>query len=89
MLALVPDWSDRAIAKHVGVSHPFVAAERRSLVTVTSEESAERTYTTKHGTQATMDTSGQKAARQKSRTAIGVESDSTQGSLPAAKPPFK
>lgn len=28
MLADCPDWSDRAIAKHVGVSHPFVAAVR-------------------------------------------------------------
>lgn len=28
MLADCPDWSDRAIAKHVGVSHPFVAAIR-------------------------------------------------------------
>jgi len=28
MLADFPDWSDRAIAKHVGVSHPFVAAIR-------------------------------------------------------------
>lgn len=28
MLALVPDWSDRAIAKHVGVAHTMVAAVR-------------------------------------------------------------
>ena len=28
MLADAPDWSDRAIARHVGVSHPFVAAVR-------------------------------------------------------------
>jgi hypothetical protein len=27
-LALKPDWSDRAIAKHVGVTHPMVAAMR-------------------------------------------------------------
>lgn len=28
MLAEFADWSDRAIAKHVGVTHPFVAAVR-------------------------------------------------------------
>lgn len=28
VLALRPDWSDRAVAKHVGVSHPMVAAMR-------------------------------------------------------------
>ena len=36
------------------MSHPFVASVRRSLVTVSSEKPTERTYTTKHGTQATM-----------------------------------
>ena len=51
-------WSDRQIAKHCGVSHPFVSSVRSSLVTVTSENAsaseapAERTYTTKHGTTA-------------------------------------
>jgi N6-adenosine-specific RNA methylase IME4 len=47
-------WSDNAIAEKCGVSHPFVGRIRSSLVTVTSEP---RTYTTKHGTVATMDTS--------------------------------
>ena len=32
MLALVPDWSDRAIAKHVGVAHTMVAAVRNPEV---------------------------------------------------------
>lgn len=64
MLALVPDWSDRAIAKHIGVGHAFVSRLHAdpSLSTVDSEKSAERTYTTKHGTKAAMDTSGQKKA---------------------------
>ena len=46
-------WSDREIARHCSVSHPFVSKLRASLETVTSE----RTYTTKHGTVAAMDTS--------------------------------
>jgi hypothetical protein len=46
-------WSDREIAERCGVSHPFVGSLRsRSLETVTSD--GQRTYTTKHGTQASM-----------------------------------
>jgi len=62
-------WSDREIAKRCGVTHPFVSNVRSSLVTVTSdkpssmslndsEKPEERTYTTKHGTQAVMKTGG-------------------------------
>jgi uncharacterized ParB-like nuclease family protein len=49
-------WSDRQIARHCGVSHEFVRGLRPSLSTVDSE-GGQRTYTTKHGTVATMDTS--------------------------------
>lgn len=45
-------WSDREIARRCRVTHPFVSRIRESLVTITSE----RTYTTKHGTTATMST---------------------------------
>lgn len=48
--------SDREAARTCGVTHPFVASVRSSLVTVTSENDQKRTYTTKHGTTATMDT---------------------------------
>ena len=48
-------WSDNAIAKHCGVSHPFVATVRGSLET-DSSETQPRTYTTRHGTVATMKT---------------------------------
>jgi hypothetical protein len=58
MLADFGAWSDNKIAKHVGVSHPFVGSLRSSLVTVTSEKPAERTYTTKHGNEAVMKTAG-------------------------------
>lgn len=54
--AISGEWSDNQIAKHCGVSHPFVGSVRSSLETVSSESSSERTYTTKHGTQATMKT---------------------------------
>ncbi len=63
VLALKPDGSDRAIAKHVGVSDKTVAAAREAHCG-NSAVTAERTYTTKHGTTATMDTSEQKAAGQ-------------------------
>src|SRR5215813_8125511 len=46
-------WSDREIARHCGVSHVFVAKRRKAL---TGHVTSERTYRTKHGTQATMDT---------------------------------
>jgi len=55
-------WSDREIAKRCHVSHTTVAVHRSSLVDSTSENTAERTYTTKHGTTAAMDTTGQKKA---------------------------
>lgn len=51
-------WSDREIAKRCEVTHPFVASVRSSLVTVTSEAPSARTYTTKHGTTATMQAGG-------------------------------
>ncbi len=37
-LAQHPEYSDRRIANHVGVTHPFVASIRAELVTVTSSE---------------------------------------------------
>jgi len=47
-------WSDREIARACGVGHPLVADIRRSLTGIYSSD--ERTYTTKHGTQAEMRT---------------------------------
>lgn len=49
-------WSDREIARRCGVSHQFVTNLRPSLSTVDSEK-PDRTYTTRHGTTATMNTS--------------------------------
>lgn len=56
-------WSDRVIAKKCYVGNKLVGDVRRSLCSEHSEDSAQRTYTSKHGTQATMNTGGQKAAR--------------------------
>ena len=50
-------WSDHEMARHCGVSHEFVRKLRRSLSTDDSEPEMQRTYVTKHGTIATMDTS--------------------------------
>lgn len=50
-------WSDNEIARRCHVSPTFVGTVRKSsLSTVDSEKSAQRTYTTKHGTTATMQT---------------------------------
>lgn len=46
-------WSDREIARRCGVSHDFANRARRSL---SSDDSEARTYTTKHGSTATMQT---------------------------------
>lgn len=50
------DWSDNQIAKHCGVHHSTVGDARRSLAESASDKPAARTYTTKHGTKATMKT---------------------------------
>lgn len=60
VLALLQDdewaqWSDREIARRCNVSNRFVS-NLRGAVTVNGSQLAERTYTTKHGTTATMDT---------------------------------
>lgn len=51
-------WADREIARRCGVGHQMVgelrASLRPSLAESSSEKPIERTYTTKHGTEATM-----------------------------------
>ena len=51
-------WSDRQIAKHCGVHHGTVGTVRASLAESASDnkQPAQRTYTTKHGTTAVMNT---------------------------------
>jgi hypothetical protein len=50
-------WSNREIARHCAVSHRMVNDLRSSLEQCSSEPPPPRTYTTKHGTTATMNTS--------------------------------
>jgi len=50
-------WSDREIARRCMVGHPLVASIRSGLTGISSSDNAERTYTTKHGTVAKMNTS--------------------------------
>jgi hypothetical protein len=53
------EWSDREIAERCHVSHTFVAKVRKNLTgNVASEDGRERTYTTRHGTEATMNVGG-------------------------------
>jgi hypothetical protein len=61
-------WSDREIAKQCAVGNKFVGDIRRTIVTV-SEHSEPKTFTTKHGTFAKMNTAaiGKRACRQLSR----------------------
>lgn len=56
-------WSDNKIAKACGVNQTTVSGYRRSLMENLSERDAQRTYTTKHGTNTVMDTAniGKKA----------------------------
>lgn len=81
VLALKPDWSDRAIAKHVGVSDKTVATARASHCG-NSAVTTERTYITKHGTTATMDTSGQKEAGKAKKATL---EENTGGSTAASQ----
>jgi hypothetical protein len=48
-------WSDREIGRVCHVGHPLVASVRKAMH-LTGIDSSERTYTTKHGTVATMNT---------------------------------
>ena len=49
------NWSDREIARQCKVGHPLVG-ELRNLTGISSSEKTERTYVTKHGTLAIMNT---------------------------------
>ncbi len=62
-------WSDNEIARRCGVSQPFVSKSKSSLITAISEKSSPRTYKTKHGTIAKMNTS--KIGRTKRRYGVG------------------
>lgn len=58
-------WSNNQIAKHCGVSDKTVAAVRDSHFGISEVTTAERTYTTKHGTTAVMNTTNVGKAKSK------------------------
>lgn len=64
-------WSDREIARRAHVGHPLVAELRR----LTGISSSERSFTTRHGTVATMDTAaiGKRAADMATLRSVPVE----------------
>jgi hypothetical protein len=75
-------WSDREIARLCAVSHPFVSQIRQSL---TGNITSEKTYTTKHGTTTTMDTSnvGKKQAPEpEPEEVLGVNQQPQRPDLP-------
>lgn len=82
-------WSDREIARQCKVTHPFVGLVRSSLETLpvsqpeSNEEPASRTYKTKHGTTAQMDTEGVAESNQKRAN----EKASAKDSEPSGKKP--
>lgn len=75
-------WSDNKIAQACGVSQPFVSGIRQSLQTVISDGPAERTYTTKHGTEAVMKTD--KIGKKKAGPAVPLANQ--PANEPAATP---
>ena len=89
MLADFPDWSDRAIARHVGVDDKTVgAARKRSDCGNSAVTATERTYTTRHGTTATMDVSGQqRAAKERAAAPAPAEQPQAAATTPSAADP--
>lgn len=76
VMALLSDeewgkWSDREIGRRCRVSHPFVAKIRED---VTGNISSERTYITKHGTVATMQTDQIQGANEARSAQVGKKS---------------
>lgn len=59
-------WSDREIVRQCHVGNKLVGDVRRSLCSEHIEESTHRTYTTKHGTEATMKIGGPSAGGKES-----------------------
>lgn len=82
-------WSDRQIAKHCGVHHDTVGTARASLADSASDtqKGAERTYTTKHGTTAVMNTAkiGKTAAKPVA-PAVATPDVTATAPAPAAPP---
>jgi hypothetical protein len=77
-----PEWSkmtDREMARRCHVSHPYVAKVRAKHAAVTGNVTSERTYTTKHGTTATMKTAGINSGRKPFQAKASEDNGSITG----------
>lgn len=79
-------WSDNKIAKDFGFSNNFVGRVRQSLCSEQSEQTPERTYTTKHGTTAVMKTDKIGKAKPAVRPAASAPAPAPAKSAPAPAP---
>lgn len=80
-------WSNSQIARHCNVSAMFVGKLRRGLtVNVYSEEPTQRTYKTKHGTVATMDTTNIGQRDQVGQVEQADQADQAQVTQPPKEP---
>ena len=80
-------WSDNQIAKHCGVHHSTVGDVRRSLADSASDKPAERTYTTKHGTSAVMNTANIGVQQHREAAKACHEADIARGGHGSAHAP--
>ena len=80
-------WSDNKIAKDFGFSNNFVGRVRQSLCSEQSEKPAERTYTTKHGTTAVMNTANIGVQQHRDAAKARHEEDIERGGHGSARPP--
>ena len=80
-------WSDRDIAKRFGFANSFVSKMRQSLFSENSENPAERTYTTKHGTTAVMNTANIGVQQHREAAKACHEADIARGGHGSAHAP--
>lgn len=80
-------WSDRDIAKRFGFANSFVSKMRQSLFSENSENPAERTYTTKHGTTAVMNTANIGVQQHREAAKARHEEDIERGGHGSARHP--
>ena len=80
--------SDNQIAKELGVHHSTVGDIRRSLADSASDVPAERTYTTKHGTTAVMNTANIGVQKHREAAKARHEADIARGGHGSAPAPL-
>jgi hypothetical protein len=81
------EWSDREIARRCAVDHDMVGRLRPRVVTGGNRQSKQRTYTTRHGTTATMNVAGINAGRPAADNPAGPTPRQTDIEDAVPKPP--